>query len=115
MGTRFGLPLAAALGDQLRCAVFGKFGLHAPGLYEGAEVTSRIRTAAAKVTAPVLFHVQWDDEVFARDGQFALFDVFPSPDKQLIAYPGAHAEYQPGATMAWCRFVCSHLLDTPIF
>lgn len=30
MGTRFGLPLAAALGDALRCAVFGKFGLQAP-------------------------------------------------------------------------------------
>jgi pimeloyl-ACP methyl ester carboxylesterase len=27
MGTRFGLPLAAALSGQLRCVVFGKFGL----------------------------------------------------------------------------------------
>lgn len=28
MATRFGLPLAAVLGDRLRCIVFGKFGLH---------------------------------------------------------------------------------------
>lgn len=33
MGSRFGLPLAAAIGTQLKCAVLGKFGLQeAPGL-----------------------------------------------------------------------------------
>lgn len=29
MGTRFGLPVAAAMAGQLRCVVFGKFGRYA--------------------------------------------------------------------------------------
>jgi dienelactone hydrolase len=110
MGARFGLPLAARLGDQLRCAVLGKFGLQqAAGMYEGADPTSRIRRDAAQATAPVLYHVQWDDELFPRAGQLAVFDLLRSPHKQLIAYPGPHGDTRPDATAAWCRFICSHL------
>jgi dienelactone hydrolase len=78
-------------------------------MYKGADTTSRIRSDAARITAPVLYHVQWHDELFPKDGQLALFDLLKSPDKQLIAYSGPHGETRPEATAAWCRFICSHL------
>jgi|SRR5215469_1656676 len=110
MGTRFGLPLGVAIGTQLRCAVFGKFGLQeTSGMYKGADPTSRIRSDAAQIVAPVLYHVQWHDELFPKEGQFALFDLLKSRDKQLIAYSGPHGETRPEAAAAWCRFVRSHL------
>lgn len=115
MGARFGLPLGAAIGNQLRCAVLGKFGLQqAGGLYEGADPTSRIRRDAAQITAPVLYHVQWHDELFPKEGQLAVFDLLKSPDKQLIAYSGPHGETRPEATAAWCSFICSHLAPSAV-
>jgi dienelactone hydrolase len=113
MGTRFGVPFAAAVGDALRCAVFGKFGLtQAPGMYEGMDMTTRLTNDAHAISAASLFHVQWDDELFPRDGQFALFDSLGTPDKQLVAFPGAHAETSPVATAHWCNFVVGHLKPT---
>jgi dienelactone hydrolase len=113
MGTRFGVPFAAAVGDALRCAVFGKFGLtQAPGMYEGMDMTTRLTNDAHAISAASLFHVQWDDELFPRDGQFALFDSLGTLDKQLIAFPGAHAETSPVATAHWRNFVVGHLKPT---
>ena len=39
--------------------------------------------------------MQWDDEVFPRNGQFELFDALASADKRLIARPGPHARTHP--------------------
>jgi len=116
MGARFGLPLAAAIGSPLRCAVLGKFGLEeTTGMYPGADPAMRIRHDAELITIPVLYHVQWDDELFPKDGQLALFDLLKSPGKQLIAFTGAHAETRPEATAEWCRFICRHLADDHAF
>ena len=53
MGTRFGLPLGAALGEQLQCAVLGKFGLQqATAFPEGMDMTSRLRKDAARLRPP---------------------------------------------------------------
>jgi dienelactone hydrolase len=110
MGTRFGLPFCAAIGDTLRCAVFGKFGLQeAPGFYEGLDMTDRVRSDARQITAATLLHVQWDDELFPRDGQLELFDSLGSREKQLIAYSGPHAETNPTAPATWCDFIVKHL------
>ena len=110
MGTRFGIPLAAALGDRLRCAVFGKFGLRqVPALHEALNSPERVAADARRILAPVLFHVQWDDEVFPRDGRLALFDALGSPDNLLAAYPGPHARTPPGAVVLWRGFVRHHL------
>lgn len=119
MGTRFGLPLAADLGDRLRCAVLGKFGLQQiSAMPAGLDMANRIYADAMRLTVPALFHIQWDDELFPRDGQLALFDVLASPDKQLIAYPGAHHETRPTAISAWRDFISDHLapaaIHTPI-
>jgi dienelactone hydrolase len=110
MGTRFGVPLASALGGDLRCAVFGKFGLvEAAGLYEGVDMADRLTADAGQVSAPTLLHVQWDDELFPRQGQFALFDALGSSEKEMIAYPGGHRELNPMAPVHWRSFVARHL------
>jgi dienelactone hydrolase len=110
MGTRFGVPLAAVLGDALRCAVFGKFGLvAATGFHEGMDMSNRLTVDAGLISASTLFHVQWDDEQFPRVGQFALFDALGTPDKQLIAYSGPHEETNPSAPTYWCDFMTRSL------
>jgi len=110
MGTRFGLPFGAAVGARLRVAVLGKFGLHsAAGFYENADTTSRIKRDAERLSAATLFHVQWDDELFPRDGQLALFGSLGAAEKVLIAYPGTHAETNPTAPTLWCDFILRHL------
>jgi dienelactone hydrolase len=110
MGARFGLPLAAVLGDRLSCVVLGKFGLLAPELPEGYAVPERVARDARLVTAPALFHLQWDDELFPRDGQLAVFDLLGSRDKQLIGFAGPHAETRPEAIAAWRDFIARHLV-----
>jgi dienelactone hydrolase len=112
MGTRYGLPFAAEMGGRLRCAVFGKFGLEAgPHLNPGLQVPERIDRDARNVEARVLFHVQWDDEIFPRCGQLALFDALGSRDKRLIAYPGRHAETNVAAIAQWRSFISSQLSE----
>lgn len=110
MGTRFGLPFAAAMGDQLRCVAFGKFGLRqGPARHAGLGVPERIAKDAQQITAPALFHVQWHDEIFPREGQLALFDLLGSQDKQLAGYAGRHAETKPAAVALWREFTSCHL------
>ena len=110
MGTRFGLPLAAALGEQLTCAVLGKFGLSQraalnPGLHDPAQ----LRNDAEHVIAPAMWHVQWDDELFPRVGQLEMFDCLGSKDKQLIAFPGGHGTTADAAVDAWVTFLMRNL------
>jgi dienelactone hydrolase len=106
MGARFGLPVAAALGSRLQCAVLGKFGLReAVPLHPGLRAPGLMAAAARAVTAPLLYHVQWDDEIFPRDGQFELFDALASADKQLTARPGPHARTRPDDQAAWQDFI----------
>ena len=64
------------------------------------------------MTAPTLFHVQWDDDLFPRRGQLALFDLIGSADKRLIAYAGVHDVTHPSAITAWQAFVADHLGET---
>jgi dienelactone hydrolase len=106
MGARFGLPVAAALGSRLRCAVFGKFGIRQAGpLHAGLCAPGMIVEAARGISAPVLYHVQWDDELFPRDGQFQLFGALASTDKRLIARPGPHARTHPDDEASWQEFI----------
>ena len=89
---------------------FGKFGLRqGPALHAGLGGPERVANDARQVTAPALFHVQWHDEIFPREGQLALFDLLGSRDKQLTGYPGRHAEIEPAAVALWRDFTCSHL------
>jgi len=111
MGARFGLPAAAALGPRLRCAILGKFGIRQAGqLHPGLCAPGLIAAAASAIGAPVLYHVQWDDEIFPRDGQFELFEALGSADKRLLARPGPHAGTHPHDETSWLEFIRLHAL-----
>jgi pimeloyl-ACP methyl ester carboxylesterase len=109
MGARFGLPVAAALGTRLRCAVFGKFGIwQAEPLHPGLSTPELTLAAARAIDAPVLYHVQWNDAIFPRDGQFELFDALGSTDKRLVARSGPHAATHPDDESDWQEFIAAH-------
>jgi len=110
MGTRFGLPYVAAAGDRLCCAVLGKNGIRqTSAMPTSVNMAQRFKQDAPAIKVPVLFHVQWDDELFPRDGQFELFDLIGAHDKRLIAFPGPHGAAAPAAIEAWCAFVAHYL------
>jgi len=60
---------------------------------------------AKKPVPGALSHVRWDDEVFPRDGQFALFDALASADKKLTARPGPHGQTHPDDETSWRDFI----------
>ena len=110
MGCRFGLPFVAAAGDKLKCAVLGKNALERKAEPGGQDsLGQRFKDDAPNIHIPLLFHVQWDDELFSRESQCALFDLISSIDKRMICYPGPHGRSAPEAVDHWCRFVESHL------
>jgi len=113
MGTRFGLPLAAALGDELTCAVLGKFGLsQGAALHPGLHDPTRLRRDAGQVVAPTVWHVQWDDEIFPRAGQLELFDCLRSEEKWLVPFPGRHGTTAHAAADGWVTFLVRRLTCT---
>jgi dienelactone hydrolase len=106
MGVRFGLPVAAALGSRVRCAVLAKFGIRQTDLlHPGLCAPGLMMAAARAVSAPVLYHVQWDDEIFPREGQFELFGELASEDKRLLARSGPHAGTHPDDEASWQEFI----------
>ena len=110
MGTRFGLAAVRVLGPGLRCAVFGKFGTRStPGINPGLHAPHRVLNDASAITAPVLFHLQWDDEIFPRPGQLQLFDAFVSSDKELLGFAGGHRVTPEHASALWHGFINRHI------
>jgi fermentation-respiration switch protein FrsA (DUF1100 family) len=113
LGSRFGIPLAAEMGQRLRCAVFGKFGLEqSTRLPRELATTELIEGAARRIEAPLLLHVQRGDELFPFNGALSLFDAFGSPDKALILRPGAHADSYASDEQTWIDFVATRLATT---
>jgi len=54
-----------------------------------------VAAARRAISAPVLFHLQWDDEIFPRDGQFDLFGALASAGERPRVRSGRHAETCP--------------------
>ena len=79
LGSAIGMPLVAAE-PRITAAVFGLAG------------HETLAEAAARVSVPVEFVLQWDDELVPRDAGLALFDAFGSGEMTLHANPGRHAE-----------------------
>lgn len=96
MGCGLGVPLLAAE-PRVRAAVLGLLGVH--GLAE----------TAARVTAPVQFLLQWDDDRVPRAQGLALFDALASTGKTLHANPGKHGEIPGFETDNSLRFFTRHL------
>ncbi len=102
MGTILGLPFVAA-DTRVAAAVLGCMGMTGP-------TRARIQADAPKISCPVLFLVQWDDELFARDTAFALFDAIASQDKRLHASVGRHGSVPPEEFAASEEFLAGRLL-----
>lgn len=100
MGTLNGVPFVA---DEPRIvsAVFGLAGL-IPG-------HDALVEAAGRITIPVEFTLQSDDELVPRDAGIALFDAFASPEKTLHLNPGGHLGIPVFEGASWERFFTRHL------
>ncbi|MBE1530757.1 dienelactone hydrolase family protein [Actinomadura algeriensis] len=96
LGSAIGVPLVAAE-PRITAAVFGLAG-HEP-----------LADAAARVTVPVEFLLQWDDELVPRASALALFDAFASREKTLHANPGRHAAVPAFEVESSQRFFSRHL------
>jgi pimeloyl-ACP methyl ester carboxylesterase len=96
-GSLIGVPLAAAE-PRITAAVFGLAG------------HQTLADAAAKISIPLEFWLQWDDELVPRESGLALFDAFASRDKTLHAHPGRHAELPGSEQESSQRFLARHLL-----
>ncbi len=96
-GSCIGVPLAAAE-PRITAAVFGLVGWETLG------------DAAARISIPLEFWLQWDDELVPRESGLALFDAFASCDKTLHAHPGRHAELPVSERDSSQRFLAGHLL-----
>jgi hypothetical protein len=101
MGSIFGLPFVAAE-PRIQVAVLGLMGLVGP-------VKARLEADARALTCPILFLLQWDDELFRRDRVLELFEAIGSTDKRLHAQPGAHASVPAEEFTHSVDFLVKHL------
>ncbi|ADI03437.1 hypothetical protein SBI_00316 [Streptomyces bingchenggensis BCW-1] len=97
LGCGLGVPFVAAE-PRVRAAVLGLGGALA-----SAE-------DAARITVPVEFLVQWDDERVPRAQSLALFDALASSEKTLHANPGKHGEVPAFERDSTLRFFSRHLI-----
>lgn len=102
LGARYGIPLVAAE-PRITAAVLGLWG------YAAATDPPSVAEAARKITVPLLFLLQWDDELYPRAGGLALFDLLASRRKTLRAGPGRHMEIPPAAFADSVRFLTDEL------
>ncbi|MFD1538017.1 alpha/beta hydrolase family protein [Nonomuraea guangzhouensis] len=96
MGTAIGVPLTA-IEPRITAAIFG---LHWP---------EALAETAKRITIPIEFALQWDDEHIPRESGLALFDAFASKEKTLHANAGAHKELPRFEVDSAVRFFARHL------
>ncbi|MER5704731.1 alpha/beta fold hydrolase [Micromonospora sp. NPDC002296] len=96
LGCGLGVPFVAAE-TRVRAAVLGLGGALASA------------GAAARITVPVRYLLQWDDERVPRAQGLALFDAFVSAEKTLHANPGRHGEIPAFELDSTLRFFARHL------
>ncbi|MBS2554686.1 alpha/beta hydrolase [Catenulispora sp. NL8] len=96
LGCGLGVPFVAAE-PRVRAAVFGLGGAHANA------------DQAARISVPVQFLVQWDDERVPRDQSLALFDALGSAEKTLHAHSGGHGDLPQFETDDALLFLTKHL------
>jgi pimeloyl-ACP methyl ester carboxylesterase len=98
LGSAIGVPLVATE-PRITAAVFGLVG------------HETLAEAAARVTVPVEFLLQWDDELVPREAGLALFDAFASREKTLHANPGRHRGVPAFELESSARFFTRHLVE----
>ncbi|HYZ92978.1 MAG TPA: alpha/beta hydrolase [Actinomycetota bacterium] len=98
MGTVIGLPFVAGE-PRIDAAVLGLMGIPIDAKGESARA----------ITIPLLFLVQWDDELVKRTDALALFDTLGSQEKTMHVNPGVHVAVPPEEIAASERFFAKHL------
>ncbi|HEY3873444.1 MAG TPA: alpha/beta hydrolase [Actinocrinis sp.] len=96
VGTAIGIPLVADE-PRITAAVFGP---HWP---------DALAEPARRITVPVEFDLQWDDEHIPREAGLALFDAFASQEKTLHANAGKHRSLPRFEADSAVRFFIRHL------
>lgn len=96
LGAAIGVPLVAAE-PRITAAIFGLVG------------HETLTEAAARITVPIEFLLQWDDELVPREAGLALFDAFASSEKTLHANSGRHTGVPAFETESSERFFTRHL------
>ncbi|AEM85448.1 dienelactone hydrolase family protein [Streptomyces violaceusniger] len=96
LGCGLGVPFVSAE-PRVRAAVLGLGGALASA------------GDAARITVPVEFLVQWDDERVPRAESLALFDALASAEKTLHANPGGHGDVPAFELDGALRFFVRHL------
>lgn len=103
MGSIYGIPLIAAR-DDVTVATLGLFGTRKDSLHHDAFID-----ALGKISCPLLFLMQLEDELFTRESCLEAFDNFASEDKRLHANPGLHPMI-PGEELDFAfDFLVSHI------
>ncbi len=95
-GTGIGVPLTA-VEPRITAAVFGCLGHES------------LAEAAAQITVPIEFLLQWDDEHVERQSSLELFDAFASKEKTLHANSGGHGDVPRFEADSAARFFSRHL------
>jgi dienelactone hydrolase len=98
LGTAIGVPLVAAE-PRITAAVLGLMG------------ADTLAGPAARITVPVEFHLQWDDEIVPRADGLRLFDAIGSAEKTLHANPGGHMDVPMFEVDSSERFFTRHLVQ----
>jgi dienelactone hydrolase len=101
MGGGIGVPLVAAE-PRITAAVLGLVG------------HGTFAESAARITVPVEFLLQWDDELVPREAGLARFDAFASAEKTLHANPGRHAAVPLFELDSSAHFFARHLTTRDI-
>lgn len=96
LGCAIGVPLVAAE-PRIKAAVLGLMG------YE------TLAEPASRITVPVEFILQWDDEIVPRESALALFDAIGSAERTLHANPGGHMDVPGFEIDSSERFFARHL------
>jgi len=108
MGTIFGLPFLAAAqqsGVQFSASVLGLAGTTGAVKF----FSERLMNDAARITHPLLYLMQLEDELFPRDGYLTLFDALGASDKRLHANPGLHPELPSEEVDAAFEFLAARM------
>jgi alpha-beta hydrolase superfamily lysophospholipase len=97
LGSAIGVPLVAAE-RRIRAAILGLMG------------HETLAEPASRITVPVEFVLQWDDEIVPRESGLALFDAIGSAEKTLHANPGGHMDVPTFEVDSSERFFARHLV-----
>jgi dienelactone hydrolase len=97
LGAGLGFPFVAAE-PRVRAAVLGLASALASA------------QAAAQITVPVQYLMQWDDELITREQALGLFEALGSAEKTLHANPGRHGELPRHEIASNTAFFRRHLL-----